>query len=198
MLLQSALKDEPLTIHTFIKAMKKMRSFSNDSIFNYKFARLEYFEDAIISAKKYAQPTKKILLGINTIIASKSKVYTASGEQYEGCLIRSESKIFALENFRTCVNIYNSGGTYQPAFTYDDINGFFDSFKTVTSKAAGRQRLLLDNIIIKDGLLWVEEENSVKNMYEYLDMPQNKRLSCLSESPFCNNDKPKRDRKSVV
>jgi len=192
-MLLEAIIDEKLTKDNFTKALRKLTAFDGESIFNYKFSRLEYFEEVVLSSKRYAQPTKNIVLGINALIASKSKTYNELGEKLEGCLVRSESKIFALENFRTCVNIYNSGGNYQPAFTYKDTNGFFDSFKTVTSKAAGRQRLLLDNVVVKDGLLWiVESDGSMHNMYEYLNMPQAKRLSCLSESPFCNNDKPKR------
>ena len=53
--------------------------------------------------------------------------------------------------------------------------------------------MLLDNVVVKNGMLWiVEEDGTQHNMYEFLDMPQDKRLSCLSESPFCNNDQPKR------
>lgn len=192
-LLLEAVLEAPLTKDNFVKGLRAIPILNSDSIFNYKFSRLEYFEEIVFSSRKYAQPTKGILIGINTLIISKTKNYSILGEKLEGCLVRSESPIFALENFRTCANIYNSGTTFQPAFTYTDTNGFFDSFKTVTSKAAGRQRLLLDNIIVKDGLLWVEEKDGKQhNMYEYLNMPQATRLSCLSESPFCNNDKPKR------
>lgn len=209
--LLQAVIDEPLTKDNFTKALRKLPTFSSDSIFNYKFSRIEYFEDIVLNSKKYAQPTKGILLGINTMIASKAKQYSTSGEKLEGCLIASKCKIFALENFRTCVNVYNNGSNarptwskrgkkekpvsnaFQPAFTYADTNGFFDSFKTVTSKSAGRQRLLLDNIVVKQGMLFVvEKDGSMHNMFEYLDMPQTTRLSCLSEAPFCNNDKPKR------
>ena len=203
-LLQYVLNNQPLTIDNFKLAMRKLPTFPNDSIFNYKFSRIEYFEDIILNSNKYAQPTKKILLGVNTIIGSKSKQYSTSGERLEGCLVRSDSRIFSLENFRTCVNIFNNpnskdttgkskNNNYQPAFTYSDINGFFDSFKTVTSRAAGRQRLLLDNVVVKENMLWiVDDKGELHHMYEYMDMPQSKRLSCLSESPFCNNDKPKR------
>ena len=191
--LLETLLGEPLTKDNFITGLRKIPAFSSDSIFRYKFARLEYYEDAVFNSGKYAQPTKNILLGVNTIIAKGSKRYNKYGEQLEGCLVRSESDIFALENFRTCVNIYKSDSAFQPAFTYQDTNGFFDSFKTVTSKTAGRQRLLLDNIVINEGMLWVlEDDGTLHNMFEYIDMPQSKRLSCLSESPFCNNDKPKR------
>ena len=191
--LLEAVISEPLTIENFTKALRKLPTFSPDSIFNYKFSRIEYFEDIVLNSRKYAQPTKGILLGVNTMIASKAKQFSKSGEKLEGSLVSSKSKIFALENFRTCVNIYNSDSTFQPAFTYTDTNGFFDSFKTVTSKSAGRQRLLLDNIVINHGMLYViEKDGSAHNMFEYLDIPQAKRLSCLSEAPFCNNDKPKR------
>ena len=197
--LLTAVLGEPLTKANFKKAMKSLPTFDKSSVFNYKFTRMEYFEDAVLNSRKYAQPTKGILLGVNTIISSKSKQYTTSGEKLDGCLVRSESKIFALENFRTCANFFNvetagaSASSVHSKFTYSDANGFFDSFKTVTSKSAGRQRLLLDNIVTKHGLLWVVDENGdMHNMFEYMDMPQNERLSCLSKAPFCNNDKPKR------
>lgn len=197
-LLEAVLK-EPLTKDNFISGLKKLPIFDKASVFNYKFTRMEYFESIVLNSKKFAQPTKNILLGVNMIISSKSKQYTATGEKIDGCLVRSESKIFALENFRTCANFFNvedpkaSVNNVHSKFTYNDANGFFDSFKTVTSKSAGRQRLLLDNIVTKHGLLWVVDENGeMHNMYEYIDMPQNERLSCLSKAPFCNNDKPKR------
>jgi len=187
-LLQSVL-DEPLSIDNFKQALGLLPTFESNSIFNYKFARIEYFEDIIFKSGRYAQPTKKILLGINQMFASQNKVFY-TGERNDGCLIRAESPIYALENFRTVVNIYN--GEYKPAFTYTDTIGFFDAFKTVTSSSAGRQRLLLDNVIVKDGMLWIEENGVEKNMFEYMIEPQPVRLSCLSSAPFGNNDKPKR------
>ena len=197
--LLEAVLGKDLTKANFTDALKKLPILSKSSIFNYKFTRMEYFEDAVLNSKKYAQPTKNILLGVNMIIASRSKQYTYSGEKIDGCLVRSESKIFALENFRTCANFFNvedpkaSVNNVHSKFTYDDANGFFDSFKTVTSKSAGRQRLLLDNVVTKHGLLWIIDENGeMHNMFEYMDMPQDERLSCLSRAPFCNNDKPKR------
>lgn len=197
--LLEAVLEEPLTKENFTKGLKKLPIFDRSSIFNYKFTRMEYFEDVVLNSKKYAQPTKDILLGVNTIISSKTKQYTTTGDKIDGCLVRSESKIFALENFRTCTNFFNvetagaSASGVHSKFTYSDSNGFFDSFKTVTSKSAGRQRLLLDNLVTKHGLLWVvDEDGTMHNMFAYLNMPPEDRLSCLSKAPFCNNDKPKR------
>lgn len=201
LLLQTQL-DEPLSINNFKEALKKIPNFSKDSIFNYKFTRIEYFEDIILNSEKYAQPTKRILLGVNKIMGSTAHQYSTSGEHLQGCLVRCEDrkdggKIFALENFRTCINIYKNNKDkntkFKPAFTYSDTNGFFDSFKTATTKDAGRQRMLLDNVVVKNGVLWVvDETGEMHNMFEYVNMPQQTRLSCLSQAPFCNNDQPKR------
>lgn len=182
---------EPLTEDNFVKALKLLPVFDSASIFNYKFMRMEYFQETIVDGYHYAQPTKEIILGINLQIASKAKQYTKTAKMLEGSLVRVESPITALENFRTVVNVYN--GDFKPAFCYTDTVGFFDSFKTVTSGSAGRQRLLLDNVTVKDGMLWIRQEDGTeKNMFEMMDDPQDARLSCLSQAPFCNNDKPKR------
>ena len=193
--LLSAVLGEEVTVDTFTDAIIKVPSFSRDSIFNYNFERVEYFENLVFKSKKYANPTKRIFLGVNTIMLSLAPKFYHSNN-IEGVLVRSDSKIFALENFRSCENIYiakDKDNKFIPEFSYTDINGFFDSFKTVTTKHAGRQRLLLDNVVLKQGMLWViEPDGTMHNMFEYINKPQNKRLSCLSKSPFCNNDKPKR------
>ena len=207
---------QPLTIDNFCESLKKLKIFENNSIYRYKFYRIEFFEEAILNSAKFAQPTKKIYLDIAGIISNKKKHTVINGEAFDGCLVRSESKIFALENFRTCVNIFGDANNNKKnfrkyvrnkkrsssnkkndgsnsKFIYSDINGFFDSFKTVTSKSAGRQRLLLDNVVVNDGMLWVvDEKHKEHNMYEYILDPPRDRLSCLSKAPFCNNDKPKR------
>lgn len=189
-LLQSCI-EEPLTVDNFEHALTKLPVIKNNSIFNYKFSRVEYFEDKILNSNKYAQPVKNILLGINTLIVSQSKQYSTSGEKLEGSLVLCTSPIFALQNFRTVINVFK--GDYKPAFTYTDTLGFFDVFKTATSGEAGRHRLLLDNIVVKDGMLWVRfKDGTEKNMFELMNDPQPTRLSCLSSSLFCNNNKSKR------
>ena len=195
-LLEGCLK-KPLTIDNFKEALIRVPEFKPESIYNFKFSRLEYFEAVVLDSRKYAQPLKSILLGVARIIGSNKEQYSTTGYQFEGYLIRSESKIFALENFRTCCNIYkpnsNTKKAFIPEFTYTNTNGFFDSFKTATTKSAGRQRLLLDNVVVSQGMLWiVDDDGEMHNMYEYIGCPQEERLSCLSKAPFCNNDKPKR------
>lgn len=192
-LLQHYLGDKVLNETTLKEALSKLKKIDYNSIFNYKFSRFEYFEDLVLGSRKYADPIKNIILGISSTFVSQAKQYTATGEKLEGQLVLSESPIFSLEQFRTVINIYKSDTGFIPQFTYKDTNGFFDSFRTATSKSAGRQRLLLDNISIKDGMLWVKEEDCTEhNMYEYINNPQSIRLSCLSYSPFCHNDQAKR------
>lgn len=215
-ILENCIK-EPLTVDNFTTALANLGSFNENSLFNYTFTRFEDLKDKILNSRRYARPSKGELLGINQLITGVTHVYD-NNQKLEGCLIRCDSLMQALENFRTCTNIYDnlksnknqnkystrsgvnkkisySGKSkkFSPPFTYTDTTGFFDSFKTVTSKEAGRQRMLLDNIFVKDGMLWVlEKDGELHNMYEYTVNAPSKRLSCLSESPFCNNDKPKR------
>ena len=61
--LLEAVLGEKLTKENFKKALKSLPLFDKASIFNYKFTRMEYFEDIVLNSKKYAQPTKDILLG---------------------------------------------------------------------------------------------------------------------------------------
>ena len=180
---------DDLNIRTFTNALQKIPHIETNSIFNYKFSRLGYFEDLIFNSKKKARPCTGVLLGINQMIVSKKKK-NSNNQDSVGCIVRSESKIFSLENFRTVVNVFE--GEYKPAFTYTDTIGFFDCFKTVTSSEAGRQRLLLDNVVCKDGMLWVQKDKQEINMFKLMNNPQEERLSCLSKAPFGNNDKPKR------
>ena len=179
-----------LTVDNFEYALSKVPEFDGPSIFNYKFMRFEYFEDIILNSNRYAMPIKKNFIAINSLFLAQG---LHDSVKSEGQLLISESPIFALENFRTVINVYHSKGNYTPNFSFSDTIGFFDSFKTATSHQAGRQRLLLDNIVVRDGMLFVrEDDGSEHSMYEYINNPPKKRLSCLSEAPFGNNDKSKR------
>ena len=101
--------------------------------------------------------------------------------------------MFSLENYRLVVNKYipKDGATFIPIFSYTDTKGFFDPYKTSTSSSsAGRQRLLTDEIEVKDGLLWYNG----KHMFEYMveGTAPNLDISSISNSPYCHNNKSKR------
>ena len=187
--LLSAVLGSPLTLDNFTEGLEKLPIFEPNSIFNYKFSRFEYFEELVLNSRRKAKPLNNVLLGINLQFISQAN----NNSEHEGQLVLSQSPIFSLENFRTCINIFHSENGYTPKFTFADTTGFFDSFRTATSKSAGKQRLLLDNVMVKDDMLWVREEDGTEHsMFEYINKPQDKRISCLSYSPFCHNNKAKR------
>lgn len=191
--LLQAFLDKELTASTFKEAMRNMPIIPNDSVFAFKYMRLEYFENIIFKGTKFAKPLTGQLLGINRMFVSPKKLFSEGGNLLDGALTATTSKIEALESFRTVCNIYRSDTGYKPAFTYDDTIGIFDSFRTVTSGEAGRQRLLLDNVFVRHGMLYITEEGKKEqNFFYYYKKPQEIRLSCLSYAPFCNNDKAKR------
>ena len=184
-----------VNIDNFEEAMENILIFPNNSIFNYRFARFEFYERLITRNKNYAQPIKGRFLALSMQLKSRAKIknFMSEKELDEYQLILCTNKLFALDNFRTSVNIYNSSSAFTPDFTYCDSIGFFDAFKTSTNLQAGRQRLMLDNISIHNGMMWVTEKDGTEhNMFEYISTPQKERVSCLSRAEFGNNDKPKR------
>ena len=197
-LLQSCI-DEELTADTFKKALINLPHLENNSVFVYKFMRLEYFENIIFNGKKYAKPTTNVLLGINQIIASQNKKSTSTYEYLDGQIVAVHSKIEALENFRTVRNIYNTEGDFKPAFTYTDTIGIFDSFKTVTSGEAGRQRLLLDNVFVRHGMLYITEDGKhEKPFYEYYNKPQSKAKRIMMNAKLTSQSVPLEDEQDDI
>lgn len=187
--------NEELTIENFTACLKHTKEFAKDSIFNYKFSQFDYIRKSIYYIKGGSSWKDNKLIGFNKAIITKHNIHNSKDPHINGVVIASDSQIHALENFRTVSNGYitTAKNTFIPEFTYTDATGFFDHFKTSTTKEAGRIRLLLDNVFIKDGMLWVlEDDGELHNMYEYYLTPGKERLSCLSKSPFCNNDKAKR------
>lgn len=180
-----------LTKENVIEAIEKLPVFKSNSLFNYAFYHLEYFENLLTNpdSRRFANPLKNIILGINMMFLKQAD----DNVTMAGQLVISKSPIFALENFRTTVNKYVSKNSFIPSFTYCDTLGFFDVFKTTTSRSAGRQRLLVDQAIVKDGMIWIKEDDGkYHNMYEYVGKPSKHKLSCISHSLFCNNNKAKR------
>lgn len=196
--LLQAFYEEEITVDNFIDAFEYIPTFDNNSIFNYKFTRFDYFDEIVNSSRRYAKPIRNKPLMLNMAFLARTAVYTSNRERLEGQVVLSQSPIFSLENFRTVVNIWqggekDKGRNWAPPFTFTDTLGFFDAFKTATTCNAGRQRLLLDNVFVRQGMLWIKEQDGTeKNMYEYYNNAQEARLSCLSYAMFANNNKPKR------
>lgn len=183
---------EKLTRDNFEYALSKIPKIDRTSVFAYEFTHLDLFFDLVRSGTRFANPLKNIQLGVNTIFMKQNHSFDVSDK-----LVASRSPIFSLENFRTVVyKPAPSGATgYIPSFAFTDTIGLFDAFKTTTSNAAGRHRLLLDNVYVKDGLLYVVDKEGVShNMFEILfgKFTNNSNISVISSSLFCNNNDPKR------
>lgn len=199
-MLEAAIGQE-LTLDNFEDALKLIPVVDRTSIYNYGFSHLEMFFDLIRNGTRFANPLKNIQLAVNTIFMRQNHSFDVSDK-----LVASQSPIFSLENFRTVVykSSMNSGAktaganankSYTPSFAFTDSEGLFDAFKTTTNAAAGRHRLLLDNVYTKNDMLYVKgKDGKHYNMFEIMfgRYTNDKNISAISSSLFCNNNDPKR------
>mgnify|MGYP001074600852 FL=1 len=182
-----ALLGEELTRENFEEALCKVPEFDKNSIYMFSFKHLSAFFNYVRLGKRFASPLKNIPLAVNlAFLQQNGDIYDVNNK-----LVISQNPIYSLESFSTIV--YKT--KYNFNFTYEDATLFFDAFKTSTNKSAGRQRLLLDNIFVKDDMLWIRTEDGAEyDMYELMMKPelQTQSISTMSTSLFCNNNTPKR------
>lgn len=185
-----AIMGKNITTKNLEEALIKMPVFDSKSVYSLSYQHLDVFFNSIRMSKRFASPLKGIPLSVH---GSFLKTSTSGGSFYDvsNKLVIFTSVVGAVESFNTVV--YK---TMRQSFSFEDTKPFFDAFKTSTnSKSAGKQRLVLDNVLIKDNMLWVKENDGTEhNMYQVMMDPsvQNKRLSKISQSLFCNNNAPKR------
>lgn len=175
-----------VTEENFESLLEFVPEFDKSSVYNYSFNHIDLFFDQLRTGKNFASPLKNIPLAVNVIFMRQQSQDSVSNK-----LTASKSPIFSLENYRTVV--YKSP-TYNSSFSFTDAVQYFDAFKTTTSEDAGRHRLLLDNVFVKDGMLWVMDGDSAKNMYEVFAMKKQVKtgISAISSSQFCCNNDSKR------
>ena len=201
--LEACYKHEINDLDSFKEALKTIPEFERNSIVNFKFGHVDEIFKLISTSKRFANPLMRVSIPINVI-----KMFTAlrssEEDQDDGSfsnLVLNSNKLFALENSRTA--IYKS--TYNISFSFTDSNKVFDAFKTSTNKSAGRSRLLLDEAIVKDGMIWnlakdINNENDTNNekyynMFELIinnDLQIENNLSVLSCSRFSSSNDAKR------
>lgn len=185
--LLNAILGEEVTKDNLEEALEKVPIFDRDSIYMFSFKHLGAFFNAIRLTKRFASPLKNIPLAINKIFLEQNDdIYDVNNK-----LVISETPMFSLENFSTIV--YKTSHFFN--FSFKDSTPFLDAFRTSTNKSAGRQRLLLDNIFVKDNMLWLKAKNGQEyNMYEVMLKPelQTRSIATISSSLFCNNNTPKR------
>lgn len=186
---------QPITKDNFEDALASIKELDYNSILRYTFNHVDAVFDRIRTSDRFANPKIKapIAIDVAKIISNIGRM--EDDDDNAGMLVLSKSKIYALENSRTAV----LKNMYKRDFNFVDCVNIFDAFKTSTDKSAGKSRLLLDDIIIKDGILYnkVIDENGnevYKDMYEIVlfNLNVKRNISVLSESMFCENNDSKR------
>lgn len=185
---------EPLTKENFKEALKSIPEFNYKSILYFKFGHVEEIFRMISLSSRFANPLMRVPIPINIVkmlTSQKNREDDRDSGSFNN-LVLSNNKLFALENSRTI--IYKS--MYNSSFNFMDSDKVFDAFKTSTNKSAGRSRLILDDIIIKDNILYSRSSDGTEtNMYELIlgeHTKQKTNLSVLSCSRFSSNNDAKR------
>jgi hypothetical protein len=176
----------------FEDALKSIPEFKPNSILNFKFNHLGEMFELVVYTSRFANPIKKVPIPINVvkIFTAKKNMDDEADNGSSNNLVLNKSPLFALENSRTV--IYKN--EFRNSFQFAQCEKFFDAFKTSTNKSAGRSRLILDDVVVKDQMLWNEVDGKLYNMFElaFSDVSLDRNLSVLSCSIFGNNDDPKR------
>lgn len=189
---------EEITKENFKDALKSIPEFDSKSILYFRFEHVSEMFKLVTRSSRFANPLMRVPIPINIVkmFSRQKSIDDARDNGSFNNLILSNNKLFALENSRTI--IYKS--QFNASFNFSDSEKLFDAFKTSTNKSAGRSRLLLDDVVVKDQILWkkIDNENGeeiYKNMYELIlndDIKVNNNLSILSCSRFSYNNDPKR------
>lgn len=185
-----------ITKDNFFEALGKIPQLSPSSILNFKFEHVSEVFRLIATSKRFANPLMHVSIPIDV-----TKMLTArrisDSEQDDGSftnmILNTRNQLFALENARTV--IFKS--MYNISFCFADCDKFFDSFKTSTNKSAGRSRLVLDGVFVKDHMLWnIGDDGEEHDMFHFVLNPDKQirgsNISSISNSPFSQNNAPKR------
>ena len=186
-------KPEELDREKFIEAMKLLPEYDPSSIYYFRFTHVDEVFNLVKWSKRFANPLKKVAIPINIAKMLTAQRVRSDAVDRHGSnnLVLAPSNLFALENSRTVIykNDFNN------SFMFTDGENFFDAFKTSTNKSAGKSRLLLDTVEVKDEKLWNVIDGKLYNMWELAARPElkvDKNLSVLSRSNFSVNNAPKR------
>ncbi len=185
---------QEVTKENFEEALASIPEVKGNSILNFKFDHMSEIFRIITMSNRFANPLMHVPVPINVI-----KILTTQRAVNEGVdngsfnnLVLSSNKLFALENARTI--IYKS--QFNTSFNFTDCDKFFDAFKTSTNKSAGRSRLLLDHVTVKDHMLWnVDTDGVTRSMFDFALHPEfvvGSNVSVLSASRFSENNDAKR------
>lgn len=184
---------QEITSENFKDALKSIPEYDFKSLLYFKFDHMGEVFNMIARSNRFANPLMKVPIPINIVkmlTAQKSRDDDRDDGSFNN-LVLSSNKLFALENSRTA--IYKS--TFNSSFNFANSEKLFDAFKTSTNKSAGRSRLILDDVIVKDHMLWKKVGNQLVNMFDLVlkdEFVVNNNLSILSCSRFSSNNDAKR------
>ena len=193
MMLEALLGCE-LTRDNFVDALCKVPEINRQSILSFQFLYVDEIFDILRNTRRFANPLKHIPIAINFVnMISKQRMSDEKTVDRGASdnLVICNNNIFALENARTA--IYKSD--IDKSFNFEDCSTLFDSFKTSTNKSAGKSRLILDNVFIKDNVLWnYDVDGNERNMYDLVlnNAKVSTNLSSISMAAFNYNDEAKR------
>ena len=186
-------KNIKLTKENFKEALKAIPEFEFKSLLYFNFNHMSEIFKLVYYSTRFANPLMRVPIPINIVkMITSQKV--RSDNKDDGSfsnLVLSNNKLFALENSRTI--IYKS--MFNTSFNFANSDKLFDAFKTSTNKSAGRSRLILDEVIVKNNILYNNVNGELINMYDLIlneDIKVNDNLSVLSCSRFSSNNDAKR------
>lgn len=148
-----------ITKENFTEALKTVPEFDGRSIMYFRFEHVSEMFKLVTKSNRFANPLMRVPIPINIV-----KMFSSQQNRNEKVdngsfnnLVLSQNKLFALENSRTV--IYKS--QFNTNFQFADSQRFFDAFKTSTNKSAGRSRLILDDVYVKNNMLYknIVDEN---------------------------------------
>ena len=182
-----------LTKQNFKQALEAIPEIDHESVCDFVFTYVDEIFAILEQSKRFANPIKKIPVPINFVKMMTSRnSYRSQNDDTASNMVLAENNISSLENSRTV--IYKS--RFNTTFNFKDSEKVFDAFKTSTNKSAGRSRLLLDNIIVKDGMLFnLMDDGKYHSMFEIKkneNLTLSNNVSILSNSRFNANNDPKR------
>lgn len=177
----------------FEEALVKIPTIDHESVCDFVFTYVDEIFAIFEQSKRFANPIKKIPVPINFVKMMTSRNnYRSQDDDSASNMVLAENNISSLENSRTV--IYKS--RFNTTFNFKDSEKVFDAFKTSTNKSAGRSRLLLDDVIVKDGMLFnLMDDGKYHSMFEIKkdeNLGLSNNVSILSNSRFNSNNDPKR------
>lgn len=185
-------------LETFKKHLRELPDTKYNYVINYIYTDYKYFFEKILEKVNVYNFNGKQMINCNYIIISNGRIKKDSNDIGSLLVLNNENNDhFAISNLRSVMLLTNG---FSNNFLFEHCSPYFDAFKVSTNKNAGKLRLILDDIEIKNGMMYKTIDGVEYNQFEIYKMyyVEGKKsiitdtLSEISKSPYCYNDGPKR------